>query len=893
MKIIRLRTLSGPNVYAHFPVIKMTLDLGDLAEVHSAALPGFVERLLALLPGLATHRCSIGRPGGFVERLGRGTYFAHIVEHVALELSEPAGIRVGFGKARATSKPGVAHVVVEFADEPAMIVLLRAAVDLCASLARGEAYDPSAAIAEAKHIADRRRLGPSTAALVAAAERRGIPWSRLNDRSLIAFGYGCRRKLVQATTSSGTGFIGTEVASDKQLTKSLLERAGIQVPRSIVVHSEAEAIAATKALRGPVVVKPLDGNQGRGVSLDLRTDDEVRAAYARARKHRPRVLVEALLEGKNYRVLVVGGRMVAAAERIPPCVKGDGMSTVRALVTRENENPLRCEGHAGALSKIPLDEVALAHLSRQGLAPHDVPTEGAVVWLRDSANLSTGGTARDVTDDVHPLLARTCERAARVVGLDICGIDVVCEDVARPFDTGQPVIIELNAAPGIRMHHHPTEGTPRDVAGAIVDMLYPPGTPSRVPVISVTGTNGKTTTTRLIAHVMAHPGRVVGMTTTDGVYVGDVEVRRGDRTGPVSASAVLFDPAVEVAVLETARGGIVRRGLGYDLADVAVITNIAEDHIGQDDVASVEDLVHVKALVAERVCRGGTVVLNAEDPRLVELASHPRVARPGVNVVLFSTDPRNFALLRHTARGGTGYTVERGVIIEIRDEETRAVVRVQDIPITFGGALMCATANVLATIAACRALDVTCQSLAFALADFDHDKNPGRLNVYEVRGGRAVVDYGHNPAAFAAIADLARVFAPTRRTAVISVPGDRLDDAVRASAASVARHFDRIIIKEDQNRRGRSPGETARLLAAAATDHGAECVIELDERRAVALALSSMREGELVVFFTDVPDVARQEIAMHGGRPTTETRKPRASMIELLAPGDGDLEMAG
>ncbi|WP_437631996.1 cyanophycin synthetase [Sorangium sp. So ce854] len=853
MRILSIRTLHGPNVFASWPVLRMTVDLEDLDETSSAAVPGFVDRLLALLPGLAEHHCSRGEPGGFVERLREGTYWGHIVEHVALQLSEPAGIGVTYGKTVYAGAPGLYDVVVEFENEAAMRLLLEAAFELVTAVLEGKTYDVAAKVAEAAQVAEETALGPSTRAVVQAAEKRGIPWSRLDDESLIVFGHGKHRRFIQATTSCNTSSVAVEIAGNKQLTKELLERAGVPTPRGVVVTTAGEAARALGELRAPVVVKPLDGNQGKGVSLNLCTEAEVREAFDIARAVRCRVLVEEMVSGRNYRVLVVDGRVVAASERLPAHVVGDGEHTVAELIALENQNPLRASGHSGVLTKIVVDDVVRAGLARQGRSLDEVPAAGARFFLRESVNLSTGGTARDVTDEIHPDTARLCERAARAIDLDICGIDLVAEDIARPL--GRGAIIELNAAPGIRMHEHPSEGKPRDVGGAIVEMLYPPGAPSRIPILSITGTNGKTTTTRMAGHILAATGATVGMTTTEGIYVGGRCVEAGDTTGPGSARTILFDPTVDIAVLETARGGIVRRGLGYDWSDVAVMTNIGPDHLGQDGIESVDDLLWIKMVVAERVREGGTLVLSADDPLLPSVPQHRRMAKLSRNIVFFSLDPSNPVLRDHVARGGTGVTLRDGAIVELQRGVELRILRAADIPATFGGAALFQIENAMAAIAACRAQGVMVETLRRALRTFDAcTSNSGRTNLYQLDDSYVLVDYGHNPGALRATCALAAQWEGRRITGVVSLPGDRSNALLEACACEIAAGgFHRVLVKDDGDLRGRAAGEVPALVQRVVKEvkPGQPCQVVLDEREAIELALATAEPGEVIVVFTE------------------------------------------
>ena len=615
MKILTIRTIAGPNVYSHDPVLVMKLDLQNLAGRESYEIPGFIDRLLALLPGCREHYCGLGYPGGFVERLNGGTYFGHIVEHVALELTDPVGISTNRGKTVEAGEPGCYLVTVTYKSERAMKFLLQVAVELVQALVDDRPYPLEDRLAQARDLVARYELGPSTRAIVAAAERRGVPWSRVDEQSLVRLGLGKHSRYMEGTISGRTNAIGVDIAGNKELTKQLLNKAGLPVPYGCVVETREEAIACLAGSKPPVVVKPLDGNQGRGVSLNLSSPEHVGEAFDIAVQISPEVIVEEMLMGLDYRVVVVNGQMVAAAQRIPAHVWGDGAHTVRELIELANRDPRRGKDHEKPLTRISADPIVLAILKKNGRTLDEVPGEGEMILLRESANLSTGGSARDVTDEVHPVMRRICERAARTVGLDVCGIDLIVPDIKQPFKSGG--IVEVNASPGIRMHHFPSEGRPRDVGAAIIEMLYPEGQPSRIPIISITGTNGKTTVTRMVGHILAGTGQTVGLTTTDGIWIGGEEVACGDMTGPWSAGVVLSDCSVDVAVLETARGGIVRSGLGYDWSDISVFTNIHPDHIGQDGIESVEDIVKIKKLVAERVRAGGTLILNADDEHLV------------------------------------------------------------------------------------------------------------------------------------------------------------------------------------------------------------------------------------------------------------------------------------
>jgi cyanophycin synthetase len=853
MKIGEIRALPGPNIFTHKPVLIMRLYLEDLTGKESYEISGFIERLLNVLPEICEHHCAKGRPGGLIDRLYGGTYAGHIVEHVALELTRRAGIPAYYGKTLYAGAPGGYDVVVEYTAEHGTRYLLQVAVELVEALAKGESFCLEERVEAAKNIVAQTELGPSTRALVDAAERRGIPWTRVGDGSLVQLGYGKNLKYIEATISDHTRAIAVDIAGDKTLTKTLLEQASIPVPRGRIVRTETEALAAVADLDVPVVVKPADGCQGKGVSLNLTTYTEVVPAFRMAGEFSPDVLIEEFFQGRDYRVLVVNGKVVAASERFPAHVIGDGSHRIAELIEITNQDIRRGEGHDKPLTRIAVDSIMIAYLHKCGMSLDDIPEAGEIVFLRETANLSTGGTAKDVTDTVHPDIARLCERVARVIGLDVCGIDLVLEDIAEPPKEGGGVI-EANAAPGIRMHLFPSHGERRDVAEAIVDTLYPPGASARIPIISVTGTNGKTTTIRLISHLLAATGKVVGMTTTDGIYIGGECIAKGDTTGPRSARAILSDPSVEVAVLETARGGIVRSGLGYDWSDISIITNIQPDHIGQDGIEHVDDLLHIKGLVAERVRDGGTLVLNADDEYLAHLPETPYIGKAPKKIVYFSLYTNHLVIRRHLAAGGMAYYLRNGWIVEAQGPREYRIVPAASLPVTLNGTAEFQAANALAAIAGCRAGGVAREQIASSLMNFRTDwHNPGRTNLYQLPKGYVVVDYGHNPHAFEAICQTAYRWNVDGRklTGIIGVPGDRANGLVEQAGRVAARGFDHLIIKEDKDLRGRRRGEVAGLLLDAVRDEvpDRECQVILDECDALCRAIRQMTNGEIVVVF--------------------------------------------
>ncbi|HEU4885373.1 MAG TPA: cyanophycin synthetase, partial [Longimicrobium sp.] len=651
LRVARLRAVRGPNFWRLAPVIACDLTLGSLEDVPSTDIPGFNERLMTLLPTLREHPCSRGAEGGFLERLEEGTHLPHILEHVSLELQTLAGTDVSFGRVVESGDPGVWWLIVAYEEEEVGLQAVREAVRLVRACISGEEFDVQYAVEDLHDLLESVRLGPSTAAIVEEAQRRGIPVRRLNNYSLVQLGLGKNLRRVQAAMSDYTSAIGVEIAQDKDDTRRVLGAIGLPVPEGVTASSAEAAVDAANEIGWPVLIKPLDASHGRGISGELREDDAVRRAYAVASEWGRRVIVEQFVTGRDYRVLVVDGRVAAVAERVPAHVVGDGTHTIRQLIASANQDPRRGKGHSRTLTRLPDDEATSAFLATRGLTCDSVPAAGEQVFLRATANLSTGGTSIDRTDEIHPDNVTACEMAAGVVGLDIAGIDVLSPDITVPFRENGAVIIEVNAAPGLRMHTHPTEGTPRYVGAPIIEMLYPPGQPYTIPVIAITGTNGKTTTTRLTAHLFRQTGKTVGFTTTDGVYLQNRMVMEGDMTGPFSANIILSNPTVDVAVLETARGGIIRAGLGFDECDVGVVLNVSADHLGLRGINTLDQLAEVKSVVPAVVKREGHAVLNADDPRVYAMRD-----RSGGDIVLFSTmaDGENALFDDHIERGGIG-----------------------------------------------------------------------------------------------------------------------------------------------------------------------------------------------------------------------------------------------
>jgi cyanophycin synthetase len=867
LRVTRLRALRGPNYWRLAPVIACDVRLGTLEQVSSADIPGFTERLLAAVPTLREHPCSRGTAGGFVERLEEGTHFPHIIEHVALELQTLAGTDVSFGRVVPSGDEGVWWVIVEYEEEVVGLQSVRDAVTILRACMTGDALDAERIVEDLQDLYEQSRLGPSTGAIVEEARRRGIPVRRLNSRSLVQLGLGKNLRRIQATLSDYTSAIGVEIAQDKDETKRVLQNIGLPVPKGDVARTLEGAVEIAGEIGFPVLLKPLNANHGRGISGRLDNAAAVRAAYDAAREHDRRVVVEQFAEGRDHRVLVVGGKLVACAERVPAHVVGDGVHTIRELIAEANRDPRRGVGHTKILTRIPCDRITEEFLARRRYTLESVPPAGETVLLRGTANLSTGGTSIDRTDEMHPDNVTACEMAAGIVGLDIAGIDVLTPDISVPFRENGAVIIEVNAAPGVRMHTHPSEGTPRNVGAAVIDMLYPPGSSATIPVIAITGTNGKTTTTRLTAHLFRHTGRAVGFTTTDGVYLGNRLVMEGDMTGPFSANIILSNPTVDVAVLETARGGILRAGLGFDECDVGVVLNVSADHLGLGGINTVEQLAEVKSVVAAVAKREGHAVLNADDPLVYAMRE-----RTAADVVLISTRPEgeNPLFEDHLARNGIGVRIEKDTFVIRRGRLRIPIAAVRDVPLTLGGAARFQQQNILAAIATAYVQGLRYDDIRAGLLSFFPSAalTPGRLNIVRVGNGRVILDYAHNAAAVEGLMDLVLNLDARRRIGVITAPGDRRDEDLRALGRLCAR-LDRVIVKEDQHRRGRPPGEIARVIIEGLREGGlAEDRIEIlyEEHRAMNRALELLGDHDLVVsLIDDVPAVLAQ-MRQHGVR---------------------------
>ena len=867
MRITETRVYRGPNLYAHFPVIRLTLDLGVMEEHPSATVPGFPEGLLGALPGLEEHGCSYGEPGGFVRRLTEddGTWFGHILEHVAIELQQRAGAKVTFGKTRSTDVAGEYHVVFAYEEERVGVAAGELALELLHQLVPASVpidFEPrqdfnfSEELDELIEFAQRRQFGPSTASLVAAAEARDIPWIRLNDYSLVQFGHGKHQQRVQATITSQTKYISVEIASDKEETHKLLADLGLPVPRQHLIRSVSAAVRAAERMGYPVVVKPFNGNHGRGVTLDIRNAEQIEEAVKLAKEHARTLVVETMIEGFDHRMLVIDGELVAVAKRVPGHVVGDGSSTIGTLVEAVNKDPRRGIGHEKVLTRIEIDHQANRLLGAAGYTLETILEDGEIFYLRSTGNLSTGGTAVDLTDELHPDNAEMAMRAAKAIGLDVAGVDFITPDITKSYKEIGGAICEVNAAPGFRMHVAPTVGIPRDVAKPVMDMLFRPGTPSRIPIASITGTNGKTTTSRMIAHIHKMSGGTVGLATTDGVYIDGVRTVEGDMTGPMAARMVLRDPTVDTAVLETARGGLLRAGLGYRSCDVGLVLNVSSDHLGMKGIDTVEQLAEVKRIVAEvaRDC----AVLNADDIHCLRMADHTEAKR----IAYFTMNPKNDLVRQHIQAGGLAAVLEEGIngqMITLYDDRNHIpLLWTHLIPATLEGKALHNVQNAMAAAVVAYAQGIKLQNVRQGLRTFDtsYFQVPGRLNVFNELPFKVILDYAHNPAAVQCMVDLVqRLDVERERVCVLSAPGDRRDeDVLEIARIAAGGNFSHIVVRRDDRLRGRGEDEIPQLLRSGLLAHGVDdsaITVICDEEAALDFALRHCQRGDLLMVFGD------------------------------------------
>lgn len=873
MKILSIQALRGPNIWSisRKKLIQMRLDLEDLEQKPTNKIKGFLSRLKKMFPSMYEHRCSEGVPGGFFMRVKEGTWMGHVIEHIALEIQTLAGMDTGFGRTRETKTPGVYNVVFSYVEEKVGIYAAEAAVRIAEALVKGQEYDLQKDIQKMREIREEVRLGPSTGSIVEEAIARDIPWIRLGANSLVQLGYGVNQMRFQATITCKTSNIAVEIACDKEETKRMLANNAIPVAKGDTCVDEEDLARVIKKIGYPIVIKPLDGNHGKGASINVKTWEAALEGFKHAKKYSRRVIVEQFITGYDFRVLVIDHKVVAAAQRIPAHVKGDGKHTIQELIDIENKDPRRGYGHENVLTEITVDRDTLDLLAKKGYSLETIPPKGEIVYLKSTANLSTGGTSIDVTDLMHPENVFLAERISRVIGLDICGIDIMAPNLTEPLSENGGVILEVNAAPGFRMHLAPAEGLPRNVAAPVLDMLYPPGKPSRIPIIAVTGTNGKTTTTRLIAHIVKNMGYRVGFTTSDGIYVQNHLLEKGDTTGPYSAEFILKDPTVEFAVLECARGGILRAGLGFTRCDIGIITNIAEDHLGLNDIENLDDLSRVKAVVPKSVKPDGWAILNAENEYCVKITKELEC-----NVAYFSMDEEHPVVKRHCKAGGIACVYENGFVTIKKGEWKIRVEKANHIPLTMGGKAKFMIANALTATLAGYLAGFKTEDIKVSLGTFipSPTQTPGRMNIFNFRNFQVMIDFAHNPAGYLAIEEfLANIDSPYK-IGIIAGVGDRRDQDIMECAAIAARMFDHIIIRQEKHLRGRTEQEIIDLILKGIKKSTHKVTHEVIRKEVDALkhaiSLAKQRKGTFITALSDVIDNAIEVVQEHLDREIEE-----------------------
>jgi len=860
MNIREIRAMRGPNYWSirRHKLIVMTLDLQEYEQRPTNKIDGFLDRLRTMFPGMYEHRCSVGCAGGFFQRVEEGTWMGHVIEHIALEIQSLAGMEVGFGRTRGFGEEGVYSVVFSYLEEKAGRYAAKAAVNIAIALSLNEKYDLENDIQAMREIRESERLGPSTGSIIEEAVSRGIPWLRLNKYSLCQLGYGVNQKRIQATVSSTTSSIGVEVACDKEDTKHLLEQANIQVAKGDIVKTERQLESAVKYVGYPLVIKPINGNHGRGITININNWEDALEAYKIAKEISRSVIVERFVVGDDYRLLVINYKLVAAAKRTPAHVVGNGQDSIQTLIDSVNEDSRRGYGHENVLTMIKVNEMSENILNAKDYTLDTVLSKDEILHLKDTANLSTGGTATDVTEIVHPENIFMAERISKVIGLDICGIDVMTTDISKPLKNTDGAILEVNAGPGFRMHLAPTDGMPRNVASPVIDMMYPMGSTSRIPIVAVTGTNGKTTTTRLIAHMVKMMGHKVGYTTSDGIYIQNHMLDRGDCTGPVSAEFVLKDPTVDFAILETARGGLLRAGLGFHYCDIAIVTNIAPDHLGLRGINTVEQMARLKGVVPETVLPEGYAILNADDELVYNMRKNLKC-----NVALFSMDENNVYIKEHAKQNGLAAIYENGFITICKGTWKMRVVNTVHVPLTFGGKARFMIQNVLpaALTGYIRGFDL--RDIKMALESFipSPAQTPGRLNLFEFNKFNVLLDYAHNPAGMTALFKFTENLDGSPKIGIIAGIGDRRDEDNIEMGRLASQMFDEVIIRQDKNLRGKTEKELIGLLTEGIKSHDTHKKITVfkTEKEAITHAIENAVEGSLIVMCSDVvPDALKQ-----------------------------------
>ena len=852
MKILGIQVLKGPNIWSvrRKKLIQMRLDLEDTEQRPTNKINGFRERIEKLMPSLYTHRCSPGHEGGFFERVEEGTWMGHVIEHIALELQSLAGMETGFGRTRETKTSGIYNVVFNYIEEKVGVYAAEASVKIAEALINGSEYDIDTDIMTMKKMRERERFGPSTASIVDEAVARNIPFIRLNSSSLVQLGYGKNQVRFRATMTDKTSSIAVDIAGNKDETKRILQEQAIPVAKGSTISYLTDLDEALNKIGFPLVFKPLNGNHGKGATINVKTREEAVEAFAYAQKYSQRVIVERFITGHDFRVLVIDNKMVAAAQRVPANVVGDGKNTIQGLIDIENSDPRRGYGHENVLTEITVDRDTLDLLEKKGYTLETIPPVKEIVYLKSTANLSTGGTSIDVTDLVHPQNVFMCERIARVIGLDICGIDIMAKNLTQLLTENGGVVLEVNAAPGFRMHLAPSEGLPRNVAAPVIDMLYPPGKSARIPIIAVTGTNGKTTTTRLIAHIVKNNGYRVGFTTSDGVYIQNSMLLKGDTTGPLSAEFVLRDPTVEFAVLETARGGILRSGLGFGYCDIAVITNIQEDHLGISDIHTLEDLSRVKEVIVKSLKNEGWAILNADNKHCVKIGKEVRC-----NLAYFTMDEKNPVVKDHCRKGGVAAVYENGYITIMKGDWKIRIEKVTHIPITFNGTVGFMTQNALAASLATFVWGFKIEDIRLSLETFipSAAQTPGRMNIFELKDFKIMVDFAHNPDGLRGIKDFLSTLDIKHKTGIISGTGDRRDEDLREIGRISAQMFDNVIICQDKYLRGRTRDNIVSLLIEGLKEIKPEIDIQIhnESKQAFNFAVKNVHPDSFITIIGD------------------------------------------
>ncbi|OFY70400.1 MAG: cyanophycin synthetase [Bacteroidetes bacterium RIFCSPLOWO2_12_FULL_37_12] len=856
MKILDINVMRGPNIWSirRHKLIVMRLDLEGMEDFPTNKVEGFPERLEKMFPTLYSHRCSENYEGGFFHRVHEGTWMGHVVEHVALELQTLAGMDVGFGRTRETNHKGIYNVVFAYMEERVGVYTAKTAVKVVDALIKNVKYDLTLDIKTMREIREEERLGPSTYSIVEEAIRRDIPHMRLNRFSLVQLGYGCNQQRIQATQTSKTSSIAVEIACSKNETKELLENGNIPVPKGDVVKTEKELKSVIEQLQFPLVIKPVNGNHGKGATINITDYKIARSALRAAQKFSRDVLVEKYITGVDFRALVVNHKFIAAAQRTPAHIIGDGKSSMRDLIKKVNSDPRRGYGHENVLTEIMVDKMTKNILKQKGVTLNTILPENEIFYLKATANLSTGGTSIDVTELVHPSNVFMFERISRIIDLDICGIDIMAPDLSVPIEENGGAILEVNAAPGFRMHLAPASGLPRNVAEPVIDMLYPAGTNARIPIIAITGTNGKTTTTRLIAHIMRTIGHKVGFTTTDGIYIQNRMLVRGDCTGPQSAKFVLTDPGVDYAVLETARGGILRAGLGFSRCDVGIVTNVAEDHLGLKDIDTLDELARVKSVVVESVSKDGYAVLNADDPLVSGMSKGL-----SCKIAYFSMNERNPIIKKHTEEGSIAAVYENGYITICKGTWKIRIDKVLNIPLTLESKATFMIQNILAATLAGFVQQVKVSDLKLALETFipSASQTPGRLNIFEFKNFTVLVDFAHNPAGMLAIANFLEKVEAKPKVGIIAAVGDRRDQDIRRIGEIGAKMFDKIFIRQDKDLRGRTTENIVQLVTEGISSVNPELPWESIPKEADAFkkAIETAEPGSFIAFLCDnVPE---------------------------------------